>query len=351
VSSSARLAIAAVGGVVALALTGTAFGAYDPELLVLQTNPGLGGSTNVVVDVSFGEGNVNDVDATGVTTLYAPRGYGVKLSHPGGRRLGWLSALVWNGSARTHESVDGTVVTDDPASHLTNSCAPGRHEAVWLLEFTAAGNRFGVPVYVDRVSTGPEVAYASARMVFCLASPYLPPPQGAPAGAVVRLASFLLTDVFTNPRTPGTYSWNAVFAPYTRGTATPNPAAAAQSKTDVRLPLQFTINAQREQRGKRKFAIVRACLREAGQPLRGIAVRLAYGGRTILRSRDVYRRRTNARGCLTARIPIAKTMVVFASFNVPIRRAPGCTPTLAPRCTRASITAPVGRFRAVRIRR
>jgi hypothetical protein len=348
---SARFAIAAVAGIVALALAGTAFGAYDPELLVVQTNPGLGGTTNVVVDVSFGEGNVDDVDATGVTTLYAPRGYGVKLGHSVGRPLGWLSALVWNPSFRTHESVRGAVFTDDPANHLTNSCAPGRHGAVWVLEFTAAGNLFRVPVYVDRVSTGPEVAYASARMVFCLASPYLPPPQGAPAGAVVRSAFFLLSDVFTNPRRPGTYSWNAVFAPYTRGTATPNPAAAVQSKTDVRLPLQFTITAQRERRGKRTFAIVRACVREAGQPLRGISVRLAYGGSTIFRSRDVHTRRTNARGCLTARIPIAKRMVLFASLNVPLRRAPGCTPTLAPRCTRASITAPAGRFRAVRIRR
>jgi hypothetical protein len=348
---STRFVVFGVAAFVSLVSADTALAAYDPELLVVQTNRGLGGGTNVVVDLNFTDGHVDDADATGATTIYSPRGYGVKLGHPAGTRLGYLSALVWNASTRTHESVDGSVATDDPANHLTNSCAPGRHDAVWLLDFPAAGTRFRVPVYVDRLSVGPEAAYASARMLFCLASPYVPPPQGSPAGARVRLAFFLLTDVFANPRRAGTYAWNAVFTPYTRGTATPNPSLAVQSTTHVRLPLQFTITAQRLRRGGRSFALVRACVRAAGQPLRGIRVSLAYGGATIFRSRQVRNPRTSARGCFITRIPIGKRPVLFASFGVPIRHAAGCAPTLAPRCSRASVVAPVGRFYAVRIRR
>lgn len=342
-----RCLISAVAALFLLPFVGTASAAYNPLLLVGETNPALGGGDSVRIFLQTRD----DEDATGMITLYSPRGYGVELGHPAGTGLGTVIAFIRIGSiSEARQAVQGTVRADDPANHVANSCSPGKHEAVWIMELTLAGTRYRVPVYVDRVTTGPEAAFASARMRICAGSPYVPPPQAQPAVSVTY-ADLTVRDVFTNPDRQDTYPWNAVFVPYTPGSATLNPALAAQSTSYIGLPATFSVRAKRLKRGKRTFAIVTACLREAGQGLRGIQVNLYYGGTTVFSSKKVASPRTNARGCATSRIRIAKLMVVFASARVPIRGAPGCTPLLAPTCSGASIYPPSGRFRPVRITR
>jgi hypothetical protein len=316
--------------------------AYDPSLLVGDTNPALGRSGSVRIFLQVRDQD----DATGMVTLYAPRGYGVSLGQPAGAELGSVIAFVRTGPiSEARQAVQGVVRTDDPANHAVNSCAPGRHDAVWLVDFTLTGRRFVLPIYVDRVETGPEAAYASARMRMCPASPYTPAPQGVS----LSYADLTIEDVFTNPAEQGTYAWNAVFVPYTHGTGTLNSAEAAQSTAYVPLPASFAVTARRQKRGKKAFAAVTACLSEAGQGLRGVRVTLYYGGKTVFSSRKVATPATNGRGCVTARIPLKKTNLVFASARVPIRSASGCTPTLTARCSSASIYPPSVRFRAVRI--
>jgi hypothetical protein len=119
-----------------------------------------------------------------------------------------------------------------------------------LVALTVAGNalaktsspRFDV---LDRVTSGPEAAYASVRMVMCFASPYVPPPQGAPAGIAFGGKAFGVRDVFTNPSTPGTYPWNAVLVPYMPGTATLSTELSAQSTSYVRLPVALELTVKR----------------------------------------------------------------------------------------------------------
>ncbi|MGH3082881.1 MAG: hypothetical protein ACRDNP_02260 [Gaiellaceae bacterium] len=341
---SVRALIFGLVGALALLSAGSAFGAYNPFLLVGETNPALGGTGSVRIFVQVRDQD----DATGMVTIYAPRGYGVKLDHPPGTELGNVIAFIRVGPISTpRQAVQGTVRADDPARHALNSCAPGAHGAVWVMELTLAGAAYRLPIYVDRVAAGAEAAYASVRMRACFASPYVPVPHGVS----LTYADLTLEKVFTNPDQLGMYPWNGVFVPYAPGTATLNTALVAQSTAYIGLPGTFVVTAKRKRRGKVAFAAVTACLREAGQGVRGITVSIYYGGANVFSSKKVATPRTNASGCATTRIRIRKSMVLFASARVPVRGALGCTPSLAPSCSGASIYPPSGRFRPVRITR
>jgi hypothetical protein len=340
---SVRALIFGFVGALALASAGSAFGAYNPLLLVGETNPALGGTGSVRVFVQVRDQD----DATGMVTIYSPRGYGVKLDHPAGTELGSVIAFIRLGPISTpRQAVQGTVRADDPARHALNSCSPGAHDAVWVMGLTLAGTTYRVPIYVDRMTTGAETAYASARMRACFASPYV----SAPQGVSLTYADLTLEDAFTNPDQLGMYPWNGVFVPYAPGTATLNTALVAQSTAYIGLPGTFVVTAKRTRRGKGSFAAVTACLREAGQGLPGISVRIYYGGANVFSSKRVASPRTNAAGCATTRIRIRKRMILFASARVGIRGGPGCTPSLAPSCTGASTYPPTVRFKPVRIK-
>jgi hypothetical protein len=336
-TKSIRFLLSAAVGVCALAFAGTAFAAYEPSLLVAGTTHNLGASGPVVIGV----GQDDNDDATAMGTIYSPVGYRVTLGQAPNTQLGTFSGVVKVGAlGGARVNVEGTVRADVPANYVSNSCAPGAHEAVWLIEFSVSGNAFRVPVYVDRITAGPEAAYASARMIVCLASPYVAPPQGSAQGASVIIAAFSIRSVFGNPSRRGSHAWNGVFTPYTPGTATPNPTNATQSTSYVRLPVQLSISAKRQRVKKRTFARVTACLTEAGTALRGITVNVLSsrtpGGKTA----RVARGRTNARGCVTTRVRVKiKTIYLRASVSVSPRAAAGCSPTsgLAPRCSSPSI--------------
>lgn len=338
-TSTLRLTVVAVVAAVGLGFGGTAVAAYNPGLIVAATSQATGSGGPIVIGVGQDE---ND-DATAVATIYSPPGYGVTLGQAPGTSLGALSGVVKVGTlGGARVNIEGTVTADNPANHLTNQCFPGVHEAVWVLQFSLAGSAVRLPMYVDRITAGPEAAYASARMRVCLASPYHDPPAGAQGRASLIIAAFSIRGVFTNPGTRGAYPWNGVFVPWTPGAATPtlNPAQTAQSTSIVRLPAQLAVTAKRQRRGKRTFAVVTACLSEAGSPIRGVRVNI-LGGSTARRARRVGFGRTNARGCVTRRIRVRIRVMFFrASADVPERQAPGCVPTIAPRCSQPSI-APV----------
>jgi hypothetical protein len=335
-TTTIRFLVVVAAGVGALAFAGTGLAAYNPSLLLAGTNHSTGGSGPVVI--GFGQ-DASD-DATAAATVYSPPGYGVTLNQPAGTELGTLSANVKVAALNNARfDVTGTVKTDNPANYVSNPCSPGTHGAVWVLEFNLLGTTVRLPMYVDRVTAGPEAGYASAKMMICFPTPYLPPPQGSTQGTSVLIAAFAVRGVFTNPRTRGSHPWNGVFVPYTPGTATPNLANAAQSTSYIRLPVQLSIKAKRQKRGKRTFALVTSCLSEGGQAVRGVTVSIR-GGRTIARAKRVAGGRTNARGCLTARVRVkTKTMVFYAFVDLQPRSAPNCTPAtgLAPRCSRPSV--------------
>ena len=359
---STRVRFLLSSSVCALALVfgGTAFAAYNPSLLVAGTSHGLGSGGPVVIGV----GQDQNDDATGVVTIYSPLGYGVTLTQAPGTKIGDLDAVVKVGAlGGARVEITGTVTARDPAQYVSNPCSPGLHQAVWLIESTLAGNPLQIPMYVDRVTSGAEAAFSSARIRICLASPYVPPPQGAAAGASLIVAAFSVQGVFSNPSTRGTYPWNGLFIPYTVGAATLNAANAAQSTSYTRLPVGLAVTAKKLKRGKRKFARVTACLSEAGQPVRGVRVNI-LAGRTTRRTARVGRPRTNARGCATVLVRMRYRVMFFrASASIPDRdvtASPGCTPPIpvaagAPpaRCTSATLAPVIGPLvsRTLRLRR
>jgi hypothetical protein len=349
----------------ALAFGGNALAAYNPSLLVAGTSHSTGSGGPMVI--GFGAQDQND-DATGVLNIYAPLGYGVTLTQAPGTSIGDLEGIVLvRALANARVPIQGTVTARDPGAYTNATqfpCGGGvRHEAVWVILTTLAGNPLEIPVYVDRVTAGPEAQFASARMRICLSSPYVAPPQGAASGASLIVAAFSVSGVFSNPITRGTYPWNALFIPYQPGTATLAPTNAAQTTSYTRLPVQLAVNAKKVRKGKRKYARVTACLSEAGQRVRGVRVNI-LAGRTARRTSRVAFGRTNSRGCLTRTIRLRyRTTFIRASTTVPERdvtSAPGCQPGLsaAPglppaRCTSATLTFAQNLFSrtTVRVRR
>ena len=305
-----RLACLAAVAAVGLGLAPPAPAAYDPSLLVGETSPVLGGTGSVRI---FLRGGAED-DPTATITMYSPRGYRLELGQAAGTTLG--TVIVFLGAEAAQGAIRAAAVD------TANSCAAGVHDAAWELAFTLAGRSYRVPIYVDRV----DAADASAWIHMCLGS------------APIRYADITVGKVFTNPAAQGTYAWNAVFVPE-NGTA-------VQSTSYVSLPAKLSVSAKRNGR----FAVVTACLSEAGHGIAGARVTLYYGGRTVFASRKVAVRLTNTRGCVTSRIRIKRLMIVFASVHVPVRQASQCTPALAPRCSAASIYPPSERFKPVRIR-
>jgi hypothetical protein len=325
--------------ILALVSAGPSFGAYGPALLVGETSPTLGGRDDVRI---FFQGRESD-DATGTITVYVPRGYELALEHAPGTALGSAIAFVSTGlPGAARQAVQGPITAADRAAHASSSCAPGAHDAVWTFEFRIGGTSYALPIYVDRLAGG----HAATQLRICPGSPAAPPPTLA-----LSYADITIERVFTNPRQRGTYAWNAVFVPYVPGTQTLDTARAVQSTAYIGLPASFALTAKLERRGAARFARVSGCLSEAGEALRGVRVRLWYGGKTVFRSKLVALARTDARGCLTARFRIRTSMVLFASASVPIRTRAGCAPTLAPQCSAATAYPPSGRFRLVRIRR
>ena len=332
-TKTVRLILLLSACALALAFGGNALAAYNPSLLVAGTSHATGSGGPIVIGV----GQDQNDDATGVLNIYAPVGYGVSLTQSPGTRIGDLEAIVLvRALANARVPIQGTVTTRDPGAYVSPTqfpCGQGvRHDAVWEIQASLAGSPLTIPIYVDRVTSGPEAQFASARMRICLASPYVAPPQGAPSGSSLIVAAFSVAGVFSNPSTRGSYPWNALFVPYTAGTATLNPVNAAQSTSYTRLPVQLAVTAKRLKKGKRTFARVTACLSEAGQAVRGIRLNI-LAGRTARRTTRVAFGRTNSRGCLTRTIPARyRNTYVRASTSVPERdvtSAPGCTPGLS----------------------
>lgn len=333
----------------ALAFGSNALAAYNPSLLVAGTSHATGSGGPVVIGVGQ---DAND-DATGVITIYSPRGYGVTLGQAPGTKIGDLDAVVKVGAlGGARVEITGTLTTRDPAQYVSNPCSPGLHQAVWLIESTLAGNPLQIPMYVDAITSGPEAAFASLRIRICLASPYVPPPQGAPAGASLIVAAFSVQGVFSNPNTSGSYPWNGLFIPYTVGAATLNAANAAQSTSYTRLPVRLAVTAKKVKKGTKRFARVTACLTEAGQGVRGVNVNF-LAGKTARKTVRVKRARTNSRGCATVLVPLRFKVTFFrASTSIPDRdvtASPGCAPPLsvapgAPpaRCSSATLAPVIG---------
>ena len=126
----------------ALAFGGNALAAYNPSLLVAGTSHSTGSGGPIVIGVGQDQAD----DATGVLNIYAPLGYGVTLTQAPNTRIGDLEGIVLvRALANARVPIQGTVTARDPGAYTNPAqfpCGQGiRHEAVWVIQTTLAGNR------------------------------------------------------------------------------------------------------------------------------------------------------------------------------------------------------------------
>src|SRR6185436_5133832 len=157
--------------------------------------------------------------------IYIPTGYSASTSSAPGATIGAVTAIVQANaiSADAIVPLAGTIRVDSPTAATHNepldlACRGGATaNAVWVLVLQSPTGPLEVPVYVI-AANGPETAFASAKLVLCLPSPYIPQAAGGAAlGAKVINAQMTIQNTITAPTAAGQYVWRGIATPYTVG--------------------------------------------------------------------------------------------------------------------------------------
>jgi len=325
--TSARLALLAVGGLAALIAAGAASAAYSPRLVVQAT----GSQAKITISQAITD------SATAKMTIYVPLGYTIDLSQPArtviGTASGRINAIDLAPPAGLNVDFGGGIESVDVAAAPPSAalCSPGPHTAIWVVSPSAAGVSLEpIPVIVDRITSGPEAAFASAKLQVCFRPPDLPPgtPGRSPQGARLLNATFTILGAFTAAG-PSTARWTALFTPYNAGIGSSNAAGTVESQAVPRSSGLVTLRGQLVVKGGRSFA------RLSGSVSGGASAAVAI----LAGSKVVARVTTSASGAFSKLLPLAKTTVFRAHATVSDTdlTAQGCAPALSPPC--ASVTA------------
>jgi hypothetical protein len=329
-----RMLVLACAGLAALALSSTAFAAYTPKMVVAGSNHALGGGGPVTFNIT----QVETDDPTFRMDLYSPLGYEVGLTATAGQQIGVASALVKVGAlGGAKVPVTGTLNAANPQQHTSNQCSPGLHTAVWTITVTLAGTPVTVPVYVDRINSGPEAEFASARIRVCFNHPA--DRVRNPSGAQLLQVAFS-TDVFTNPNTLGIYRWVGLFTPY-GPTGVPNAAGSVQTQTVQRLPVQLGLTVKKVKRKGKTYALVSGTLRAGDQNVSRQTITLKRSTKSARSVKAFKTLRTNGKGRFSALVLVKKRTWFGASTFLPSRASAGCGAVAIAPCGTV-VTAPVG---------
>jgi hypothetical protein len=310
--------LVATAAALSLAFAGSALAAYTPHLAITHTPLTLAGGGSTDLTISFDQAD----DATAKVTIYVPQGYTGTLGVSPGTQLGTIDAsiIAFQISPTQPLPLKGVITADDPSKYVVNPCAPGTHEAVWLLRLQAAGTELAVPGYVDTVTAQAEAPLGKFKLQFCLPSPYIPSSAGgAQLGAKLVSATLHLSNVFALPAQNGSFGWTAVTTPYTVGAGTPNAAGTVQARAFVQLPAQLTLKAK----VKKRTATLSGALRLNRAGLAGVRVSLLSGtSRTKLKAAGSAT--TRAGGAFSFRKKLRKTTYFRVRVTVATRTA-SCT--------------------------
>jgi len=254
----------------------------------------------------------------------------VDLSAAPGTVLGTVTAKATTGAlggavvplAGTVKAVaaDGTYLSNGaqvPVANAATACTGNAsHTTYWVLDLSAVGQTFDVPLFVDAI-TGP---IAKATITLCLPSSEVPPPQGAPFGVRILQAALTVKGVF--PTTTGDYRWRALVTAYAAGTATIDTGSTVETQAVEHAPGAVTLVARKLGRLR---ATVSGKVTEAGKPVANAAVVVAGGRRTL-------RLKTTAGGGYRGVVALARPGArLRATATVPSRDlgASSCTATFA----------------------
>jgi hypothetical protein len=254
-------------------------------------------------------------------TVYVPTGYVLNATQATGSVIGTTTGnVIARDLGNIPVPLAGDVVVDNPASHVTDFCAPGTHAAVWILRLSVLGQTIALPVYVDP-TVGTESALGAAKLQVCLGPADVPQgsPGRSPNGAQLLDATFTVNGVLTPPTGP--VRWIAFTTPYTPSTGTPNVAGTVETRSFVgpgAITLSGRVTSKKKKQVTLSGAVTQSGLGAAGRvsilingrarttatanasgryskKVTGIGKRSTFQARVTVPARDV-----TATGCATA---------------------------------------------------
>jgi hypothetical protein len=309
---SSRFLVAAAVAVAAAALAGPALAALSPTFAA--TAPRRGAGTAFGPTLSFATAATDE--AVAKVTIYVPSGYTLSSPASPSSTIGNATASIRVGDAVVQGK--GTIAGVPAGTTTPSACDDATHVAVWSMNLTAVGQTVSVPMYVDAASGG-ETAYASYRIVIC-------PPAAA------RLASATFDVAALTGGNEGDQLWRSLWTSVT--------GTEVEAQSIARTPTTVTLAAKRSKGKKATRVTLTGVLKEAGNPIGGIAVAIGAGPRPtqVRRVRTV---RTNAAGRFSTSVSIAKATRFVPTASVPQRSlgASACKPTFGVPCVSATLGA------------
>lgn len=317
-----RLLLLACAGVVGLVMASSALAAFVPSIGVRHVSPTLNSNGPMSIRLVV----PRDDDPLFRAVIYSPTGYTAIINQPAGTQIGTVSAQV-----RVREPIEGavlpltgTITTAPPADFATNACAPGVHNAVWLLTLPApTGPPLTVPLYVDQ-TLGNETALGSYKLTACLPSPNIPQSAGGAAfGAKLILAQLNFNQgVWAAPNNRGTFRWQLLATPWpTTAAGPPNVAGTVNAQGRVMLPVTMALRAT----SRRGVVRVTGNVLENRTGVNRRPVRVRVGNRA-------FTVRTNTAGRFTLNVRRARgaRLAITATANIPERAIPCSAPSPFP---------------------
>lgn len=324
-----RLGLLAVAGVGALAFAGVALAAYSPALTVSE---GVTDSGTATTEIAFSQSNSDDPTARLV--ILAPLGFTATLSQSPGTGIGTLDGSVFAGAlGGAVVPVTGTITVGDPTNAGLKAAAAqctgvATHQAIWLLNVTAAGQSLPapVPLYVDPAAGTPYAAFASTVVVLCLPHPTLATFQIKLLSATLHIAG-----VYTNPSTAGAYRWTAINTPWKPDTPTINPAGTIETQSVERTPVESSFSGKlvtktrKVKHGKHLDLVysysakLSGKVTAGGDPAADASVDLFAGTKKIATLT------TNSNGSFSKTVALTKTTSFHATFSQQSQTLAGAT--------------------------
>jgi hypothetical protein len=347
-----RFLVLAWTATLALAFAGAASAAFTSPKLTIESASGGG----LVIRAE----QAREDDAPFQLIIYVPLGYTGQLVPQEGAQLGTVTARAQANAISPDAILELTGgITGDPTftpqeypTGLLCLAAAGVTSppaAVYRLVLTAAGQTLIVPLYAVPITAGtPEAAFASAKLIACLPSPYIPQAQGGAAfGAKLLSASLTFPSLFTPPTGAAELRWRSIWTPYAVPTANPNLAGRVEAQALAPAPGRLTLRAGTYNRRSKRLAL-RGTLTQATQGAAG-TVQIFVGNRRVARVQAG----ANGNFATTVRLARRGTYRLRATATVAARETSGCTatlPTLTATCLRTTASGFTATSATVRVR-
>ena len=274
-ATRAALVAAAVGAM--LAFAGGAFAANTAKVAVWHTPMVLGGSTSTTIHITVPQ----TTDPIAAVNIYVPSGYTLNTTQAAGTNIGTVEAAAFSHDTNLTLPLSGSVTTDAPASHTSDSTACARtatSAAVWIMNLSVAGQTIALPLYVNPTA-GAETALGAYKLSICLPPPDVPigTPGRSANGAQVLDAKFTVNGIFTTPTAGGVLRWESLFTPYNPGKGTVNLAGTFETRSLVSLPVSLTASTTIKKSKKTGTYTVKAKFTEGGIPVVGATTTVLRG--------------------------------------------------------------------------